>query len=60
MTGPPWRTKQLVFDLIWDLDIAIWNLFEIWCLQFVISGLSGLGSKEASSSIKLADLQAGG
>ena len=35
--------NQLAFDLIWDLDIEIWNLFEIWCLYFVISGLSGLG-----------------
>ena len=24
--------KQLAFDLIWDLDIEIWNLFAIWCL----------------------------
>jgi len=29
-------------------------------LQFVISDLSGLGSKEVSFSIKLAALQAGG
>ena len=35
--------KQLAFDLIWDLDIEILNLFVIWCLQFIISGLSGLG-----------------
>jgi hypothetical protein len=37
------RTKQLAFDLICDLDMVIWNLFVIWCLQFDISGLSGLG-----------------
>ena len=37
------NSKQLVFDLILDLDIVIWNLFVIWCLYFVISGLSGLG-----------------
>jgi hypothetical protein len=24
--------KQAAFDLIWDLDIEIWNLFGIWCL----------------------------
>ena len=24
--------KQLAFDLIWELDIEIWNLFVIWCL----------------------------
>ena len=37
------NSKQLAFDLIWDLDIVIWNLFVIWCLEFVISGLYGLG-----------------
>ena len=36
------NSKQLAFDLIWDLDIVIWNLFVIWCLSFVISGLSEL------------------
>ena len=36
--------KQLVFDVIWVLDIVIWNLFVIWCLYVDISGLSGLGS----------------
>jgi hypothetical protein len=35
--------KQLAFDLIGDLDIVICYLFVIWCLQFVISGLFGLG-----------------
>ena len=38
------NTKQLAFDRIWDLDIVIWNLFVIWCLSFVISGLSGFRS----------------
>jgi hypothetical protein len=33
--------KQLAFDPPLGLDIVIWNLFVIWCLQFVISGLSG-------------------
>jgi hypothetical protein len=35
------QAKQLAFDLIGYLDISIWNLFVIWCLSFVISGLSG-------------------
>ena len=35
--------KQLASDLILDLDIEIWNLFVIWCLYFVVSGLFGLG-----------------
>ena len=35
--------QQLAFDLICNLDIVIWNLFVIWCLLFVISGLSRLG-----------------
>jgi hypothetical protein len=35
--------KKLASDLIWVLDIEIWNLFVIWCLYFVISGISGLG-----------------
>jgi len=26
------NSKQLVFDLILDLDIVIWNLFVLWCL----------------------------
>jgi len=38
------NTKQPTFDLIWDLDIVIWDLFVFWCLLFVISGLSGLGN----------------
>ena len=37
------NSKQLALDLIWDFDIEIWNLFVIWCLYFVISGLYGLG-----------------
>jgi len=37
------NSKQLAHGLISDLDIVIWNLFVIWCLLFVISGLSGLG-----------------
>jgi hypothetical protein len=37
------NVKQLAFDLIGDLDIVICYLFVIWCLQFVISGLFGLG-----------------
>ena len=37
------NSKQLAFDLIWDFDIEIWNLFVIWCLSFVISVLQGLG-----------------
>jgi hypothetical protein len=37
------NSKLLAFDLIRHLDIEIWNLFVIWCLLFVISGLSGLG-----------------
>jgi hypothetical protein len=36
------NSKQSAFDLIWNLDIVIWDLFVIWCLQFVISGLTGL------------------
>jgi hypothetical protein len=37
--------KQLAFDPpVADLDIVIWNLFVIWCLLFVIFGLSGLGT----------------
>ena len=37
--------KQLAFDPpAADLDIVIWNLFVIWCLLFVIFGLSGLGT----------------
>ena len=24
--------KQLAIDLIWGLDIAVWNLFVFWCL----------------------------
>jgi len=32
------------------LDIEIWNLSEIWCLQFVISGLSGLGKGKDQES----------
>jgi hypothetical protein len=35
------NSKQLVFDLILELDIVIWNLFVIWCLQFVIFALPG-------------------
>jgi hypothetical protein len=32
--------KQSAFDpSAADLDIVIWNLFVIWCLLFVISGL---------------------
>ena len=35
--------KQLAFDSpAADLDIVIWNLFDIWCLLFVIFGLSVL------------------
>jgi hypothetical protein len=41
--------KQLAFDLILILDIVIWNLFVIWCLYFVISGLSGFRSLIAMS-----------
>jgi hypothetical protein len=26
------NSKYLAFDIIWDLDIVIWNLFAIWCL----------------------------
>ena len=31
-------------DDLEDLRFGYCNLFEIWCLQFVVSGLSGLGS----------------
>jgi len=35
--------KQLAYDSpAADLDIVIWNLFVIWCLLFVIFGLSVL------------------
>ena len=27
------NSKHLVFDLIGDLDIVIWNLSVIWCLE---------------------------
>jgi len=41
--------KQLAFDPpAADLDIVIWNLFDIWCLVFVIFGLSGLGTSLCS------------
>jgi hypothetical protein len=33
--------KRLNSDIIRNLDIEIWNLFVIWCLKFVIAGLSG-------------------
>ena len=34
--------KQLAFDPpLAGLDIVIWNLFVVWCLYFVISGLPG-------------------
>ena len=36
------NSNQSAFDPIWDLDIEIWNLFVIWCLYFVISGLPWL------------------
>ena len=26
------NSKQLDFDLIFNLDIVIWDLFVIWCL----------------------------
>jgi len=26
------NSKRLAFDIIWDLDIEIWNLFVIWFL----------------------------
>ena len=42
------NSKQLVFDLIWDLDIVSWNLFVIWCLLFVIFDLSGLDMQKIS------------
>jgi len=31
MTEIP-NSKQLAFGLIWDLDIVILDLFEVWCL----------------------------
>lgn len=42
MTEIP-NSQKLVFNLICDLDIVIWNLFEIWCLSIVISLISELG-----------------
>jgi hypothetical protein len=45
--------KQLAIDLNWDLVIVIWNLFEIWCLSFVISGLGWLGLLKTSGRFGL-------
>jgi len=41
------NSKQLAFDFFGDSDIAIWNLFVIWCLCIVIfrsSGFNAYGS----------------
>ena len=30
-------------EFIWNLVLVICYLLKIWCLQFIVSGLSGLG-----------------
>ena len=44
------NSKQLAFDFFGDLDIAIWNLFVIWCLCFVIFRSSGFNTYRSKSA----------
>jgi hypothetical protein len=30
------KQKNNRFEPVWNLVLEIWNLFEIWCLEFVI------------------------
>jgi len=34
--GQKSKQQQAQHRLVWNLVLAIWNLFVIWCLQFVI------------------------